>query len=743
MDPRLAMIAALALTALPCFAAEFNHPPVLAEGDLSLRDPAMPFEALSLPDGSLVLAGNLRWANDLAVKSLLRLLPDGSLDTAFRPYLSSDAESLAHDGSYLYVSGYFAAVDGNPISGLARFSLADFSLDTSFHPLSQGTLVTAIAVRDGFLYELQGGSATPPSYVRKRALANPGVVLWERAIPFESFVDFMRLLPSGDVIVGTDIGTQPLYKLSGATGAIDASWNPPLSGAFQGGMDLEIASNGDVLLAGYGVDALARFSSTTNTRIVSWTFAFEPEATAQVLSIAPTSDNGALISGDFTAINGHPTPAGIARILADGSVDTGWGGLSPGGRGSIIHLWDATRFAVGTWNRTGGDRVVAGLSATGAAVAGFPNIAIDSTGFALGSVVEGSGILLHGAFDRAGGLARAGLLRIDAANALDPLYQPDTSTGMTAPQGVKGVALTDAGHYVINAGSAATSVQLHRRLAPSNGSLLGSPATIYPATTSLTSYAAPPRFDAAQSWLYVAGKWNAGGAVAARRFRPSDGLVDVSWTPDLPTAINTYASELSGTHYYVGGSFALPAPLSTGNLVRMPISGTGAVDASWLPNPNGAVRVLMIDAGANLLYVGGDFSTIAGSARNGLARFDLGTGALDASWAPLPAGTQNRVYGLERDAAGRLYVVGTLGSVGCFGRSLQAARISAAGLVDPGWAVSADSLIRTVRSAGTGKVLLAGSFSRIEDSDRGAVAVVGEGSDLIFADHMGDNTCAQ
>lgn len=114
-------------------------------------------------------------------------------------------------------------------------------------------------------------------------------------------------------------------------------------------MDLEIASNGDVLLAGYGVDALARFSSTTNTRIVSWTFAFEPEATAQVLSIAPTSDNGALISGDFTAINGHPTPAGIARILADGSVDTGWGGpvLEVAGASSTSGMPRASRSAPG------------------------------------------------------------------------------------------------------------------------------------------------------------------------------------------------------------------------------------------------------------------------------------------------------------------------------------------------------------------------------------------------------------
>lgn len=79
-----------------------------------------------------------------------------------------------------------------------------------------------------------------------------------------------------------------------------------------------------------GGDALARFSSTTNTRIASWTFAFEPEATAQVLSIAPTGDDGAIISGDFTAINGHPTPAGIARISAAGLVDPGWAVVADG-----------------------------------------------------------------------------------------------------------------------------------------------------------------------------------------------------------------------------------------------------------------------------------------------------------------------------------------------------------------------------------------------------------------------------
>lgn len=160
------------------------------------------------------------------------------------------------------------------------------------------------------------------------------------------------------------------------------------------------------------------------------------------------------------------------------------------------------------------------------------------------------------------------------------------------------------------------------------------------------------------------------------------------------------------------------------------------------PNPNGAVRVLMIDAGRNLLDVGGDFSTIAGSARNGLARFDLGTGALDASWAPLPAGTQNRVGRSSATRPGACTWSGHWGSARLLrslaaSRAHQCRRSGRSGL--GGQRRQSDS---HGAHAGTGKVLLAGSFSRIEDSDRGAVAVVGEGSDLIFADHM-DNTCAQ
>src|SRR5262249_55948220 len=71
------------------------------------------------------------------------------------------------------------------------------------------------------------------------------------------------------------------------------------------------------------------------------------------------------------------------------------------------------------------------------------------------------------------------------------------------------------------------------------------------------------------------------------------------------------------------------------------IDATSGVVSGWDPNVSGSVGLgyygvatLVLDG--NRLYIGGDFASISGQARNGLAAVDVTSGAV-STWDPHPA----------------------------------------------------------------------------------------------------------
>jgi uncharacterized delta-60 repeat protein len=147
----------------------------LAPGDLVYR--------LALqPDGKVVVSGNFTNINGQDQAQLARLLPDGGLDTSFRPLVlpnvprsfgwvpAVEAILVQPDGRLL-VGGWLTNVNGTPVTGLARLHL-DGSLDGSFRwefPRQDGH-VTALALQpDGKI--LIGGSFFSPAYPRHNGIA--------------------------------------------------------------------------------------------------------------------------------------------------------------------------------------------------------------------------------------------------------------------------------------------------------------------------------------------------------------------------------------------------------------------------------------------------------------------------------------------------------------------------------------------------------------------------------------------
>jgi PKD repeat protein len=106
---------------------------------------------------------------------------------------------------------------------------------------------------------------------------------------------------------------------------------------------------------------------------------------------------------------------------------------------------------------------------------------------------------------------------------------------------------------------------------------------------------------------------------------------------------------------YVGGDFTSIDGKTRQHIAAFDAS-TGALLENFKPNLNGSVRAISISGDGNTVYAGGMFTSAGGNARNKLAKFAAGTGALDPLWTP--SADDGRVQALVVSPAGDKVVVG-------------------------------------------------------------------------------------
>lgn len=192
--------------------------------------------------------------------------------------------------------------------------------------------------------------------------------------------------------------------------------------------------------------------------------------------------------------------------------------------------------------------------------------------------------------------------------------------------------------------------------------------------------------------------------------------------PKVNGSINTVLADGDGG-WYIGGSFDHVGGAARANLAHVRSDG---VIAAWAPDPDGFVFALA--ASEERIYVAGDFTTIDGQPRNGLAAVDSGAGHV-ASWDPSPSGGPIRA--LEVDAS-RVYVGGEFTSIGGQPRAGIAALDVASGLAaawNPGLAGGA---VEALASAGS-ILYVAGSFTSLGGQPRSGIAAVDSSTGLVTA----------
>lgn len=325
-------------------------------------------------------------------------------DTTFNPNPLTISARVNHavqlaDGKWL-VAGDFTSWESTPRTYLAKLN-ADYSLDTTFVGPAFNAPVNAIAVAaDGSIYV--GG-------------------------------DFSR------------VGAQNYANLARLTsaGALDLSWTPQdgITGvsvtalATAPGSKLIVARSGTA-----GGTLLRRLNSNgTLDSTLSVTFS----TFSRINSIAVEPDGAVAFAGSFSIVSNSITRYGLARVLANGSLDNNFGGTTGVSSGnatatpssaavsSLTRLADGRYLATGAFSSVGGiDRVRAViLNADGAVSTSFVPAVANNT--VLGGALQSDGkIILTGMFATVGGSASNGVVRLNADGTVASLITTG-GTGFT------------------------------------------------------------------------------------------------------------------------------------------------------------------------------------------------------------------------------------------------------------------------------------------------------------------------
>ena len=351
------------------------------------------FSTAAQPDGKMIVGGFFTTVGGAARNMIARLNGDGSLDTPFDPNANSDVSCVGvqTDGK-IVLGGVFTTIGSVTRNRLARVN-ADGSLDTGFNPNVGGngfTEVESVAIQaDGKI--LFGGNFTTVGGVTRNRLARVN-----------------------------------------ANGSLDTGFNANVSAVAGSVHSLAVQTDGKILLGG----VLERVGGTSRNCIArvnangSLDTAFNPiilsGTTTEIDSLAVQADGKILLGGNFTTVGGT-TRNRIARLNANGSLDTGF---NPNANGNVYGLAvqaDGKILLAGNFTTVGGAtrRSLARVNANGSLDMGFnPNA--NST--VNGVTVQADGKILPGGFfTTIGGTTHRYLARLLNDTATQTLATPDSA----------------------------------------------------------------------------------------------------------------------------------------------------------------------------------------------------------------------------------------------------------------------------------------------------------------------------
>ncbi|MGD9831568.1 MAG: PQQ-binding-like beta-propeller repeat protein [Piscinibacter sp.] len=431
----------------------------------------------------------------------------------------------------------------------------------------------------------------------------------------------------------------------------------------------------------------------------------------------PDGSGGWYIVGSFNAIGA--TSQTLGHVLADGSLHPTFG-RAVSMRASAIAISGSSIILAGV--EVSGPQVSQGVVAAYDLATGTTRKwAVHANSGVRQLVALGNTVYAGGFFSRMGSESRQLLAALDAGTGAVLPWNPSPDfNGSTATincLAATASAVLVGGLFVTIGGATRTSVAA---LDPSTGV-----ATSW--DVALDPTRAPPVYTIVPDGpvIYV------GGAFATASGRHHEGVVavdavsgnDLAWEPGLSGEFGlparTVCVAVDADTVYVSGAFKLPG--SSEFSATAAIRKIDATARPWLSaSLTATIRTMQADG--SMVFVGGDFSLLAGAVRHHIAAIDTATGQVLA-WNPdAPATDFNVQSGVVRQlcvTASAVYAAGSFTRIGGFDRGGIAALDPVTGAATA-WNPQITGAVSTLAASGS-RLFVAGLTS-VDGQSRGGLA---------------------
>jgi hypothetical protein len=562
--------------------------------------------------GGWYIGGSFAAVAGVARRYIAHLRADGSLD-AWDPGLDGTVNTMRLDGSRLYVGGNFTHVGGQARAFLAAVDPVTGAL-LDWSPAPNGG-VDDIACHRGAVF-LRGGFGIVNGVGRLQVAAvdsaTGALLVWHA--PYVNG-DHTSCIEAGDsaVFVGHRYGVDALDPVTGAL----LPWSPLL-----GNWVRTLTLRDSLLYVGGNFSALggqmranlAVFDARTG-QLTGW----NPGTDSWVTAIVPV-DSLIYVGGLFATIGGRPRN-GLAVLDARTGEVLPWDPAAINPTGSLLGACATSIAADGVFGPEPAkpcENLAAFDLRTGEVLDWNPS----TTGLVpavYAMAVGGGRLYVGGWFDTVGGLLRPEVASIDLSSGQVTDWRPVPNTSVSS------LAVRDSTVYLAGAFTAIGGVP--RAYIGAVNARTGLPTAWNPGASNWVG-----SIVLGDSLLFCGGDFTtiAGqvrGHAAALSLATGQAT---SWNPDCSYSVHEIA--LTPTSAWLAGQFNSVGGVPHHQIAQ--VDRTTGVPTAW----NGSLAgtsVYALALGRSALHVGGDFWSAGGSVSNGYAAFDFASGAL-STWNPAP-----------------------------------------------------------------------------------------------------------
>ncbi|HNU57196.1 MAG TPA: T9SS type A sorting domain-containing protein, partial [Flavobacteriales bacterium] len=642
-------------------------------------------------DGKILVGGMFYQDLGAPHNHIMRIHPDGSVDTGFNPGIGPDYDvncmALQADGKII-IGGAFTNINGTTRSRIARLN-ANGTLDTSFNPTAAPTgEVYSVAV-DGNGKILVGGDFSPIVGTTHSSIArfepdgsldptfNAGTGA-RTGTTGSGDVNCITVLPDARILIGGYFSRyNGMLRNNIASLLPDGSLDPDFTvgtGSSARVHTMARQQDGYILVAG-DFDTYDGANRRDLVRIhpsgaVDPTLVSGASYLGTIHTLAIQADGRILIGGDFVSY-GDLGRYRMTRILANGTWDSSF---SPGtGANLTVHsiapLNDGSLLLGGGFTLYNGAvaRRLARLEPDGTLDLDFGPNDLGCNNQVKRILVQPDGrILIAGMFTSCFGEDRWGVARLLADGAVDPSFDPGFGISL-----VEDMVLQPDGRIIV-CGNFTNVNGIPRngiaRLLPDGGLDMGFDPGSGPTGGFLpTIYALALGPDGT---VLIGGAFTTINGVSRNniaRLNP-DGSVDLTFDPGSGTNFRVLCMTVQpDERIFIGGEFNQVNGVQRKRLARLMADGSLDQNFDTSDGASSAVNTCLLQADGKLV-IGGHFGHYGGVAHENVARVNP-NGSLDQSFDAGPGTSSLGVWALAFQTGGALIVGGDFFAVGGLGRN--------------------------------------------------------------------------